>query len=202
MRWISSMNSTSPGVRLDSSAARSPACWIAGPLDMRSGRPLSCATIIASVVLPSPGGPASRMWSGVRFWIARGLQQQLELPADLLLPDELGERARAQRALEGELRLVDSGSGRRRVDHRRVVAPCAPGRARASASRSSAGTDRASASPRSAATSSTASGAARSRQPRPTSAGRPRAATSARRASRRRRDARRARRACRPAARR
>ena len=38
MRWISSMKRTSPGVRVDSSAARSPACWIAGPLDMRSGR--------------------------------------------------------------------------------------------------------------------------------------------------------------------
>ncbi len=57
------MNRTSPGMSDDSTAARSPACWIAGPLDMRSGRLDSCATIIASVVLPSPGGPAIRMWS-------------------------------------------------------------------------------------------------------------------------------------------
>ena len=105
------MNSTSPGTSDDSSAARSPACWMAGPLDMRSGRPLSCATIIASVVLPSPGGPASRMWSGVRVLHRRGLEQQLQLPAHLRLPDELGEAARAQRALEGELGL---GLGRGR----------------------------------------------------------------------------------------
>jgi hypothetical protein len=67
IRWISSMKSTSPGVNDDRIAARSPACWMAGPLDMRSGLPLSWAMIIARVVLPSPGGPARRMWSGVRF---------------------------------------------------------------------------------------------------------------------------------------
>ena len=65
MRWISSRNSTSPSVSEESIAARSPACWIAGPLVIRSGTPSSAATIIASVVLPRPGGPASRTWSGV-----------------------------------------------------------------------------------------------------------------------------------------
>ena len=50
-------------------AARSPACWIAGPLVMRIGAPISAAMIIASVVLPRPGGPESRTWSGGR---ARG----------------------------------------------------------------------------------------------------------------------------------
>ena len=115
MRWISSMNSTSPGVRLDSSAARSPACWMAGPLDMRSGRPLSCATIIASVVLPSPGGPDEQDVVGRALLDARGVQQQLQLPAHLLLADELGERRRAQRALDRELGLVDGLAG---VDER------------------------------------------------------------------------------------
>ena len=86
MRWISSMNSTSPGTRLDSRAARSPACWIAGPLDMRSGRSLSCATIIASVVLPSPGGPASRMWSGVRFCIAAASSSSCSCPRTFAWP--------------------------------------------------------------------------------------------------------------------
>lgn len=70
MRWISSMKSTSPGTSAERMAARSPACWMAGPDDMRSGRELSWATIIASVVFPSPGGPARRMWSGDRFCIS------------------------------------------------------------------------------------------------------------------------------------
>ena len=60
MRWISSMNSTSPSARLVSSAARSPARSIAGPLVMRIGAPSSAAMIIARLVLPSPGGPDSR----------------------------------------------------------------------------------------------------------------------------------------------
>src|SRR6476661_3915520 len=64
MRWISSMNSTSPSVRLVSSAARSPARSIAGPLVTRIGVLSSDATIIARLVLPSPGGPDSSTWSG------------------------------------------------------------------------------------------------------------------------------------------
>ena len=39
---------------------------MAGPLVMRSGAPSSAATIIARVVLPSPGGPDSSTWSGGR----------------------------------------------------------------------------------------------------------------------------------------
>src|SRR4051812_12021677 len=66
VRWISSRKSTSPSANVDSSAARSPARSMAGPLVMRSGAPSSAATIIAIVVLPSPGGPDSRMWSGGR----------------------------------------------------------------------------------------------------------------------------------------
>ena len=46
-------------------AARSPACWIAGPDEMRMGAPISAAMIMAKVVLPNPGGPESRTWSGV-----------------------------------------------------------------------------------------------------------------------------------------
>ena len=46
--------------------ARSPACWIAGPLVIRSGAESWWAMIIAIVVLPSPGGPDSSTWSGVR----------------------------------------------------------------------------------------------------------------------------------------
>ena len=79
MRWISSMNSTSPGTSDDSTAARSPACWIAGPLDMRSGRPLSCATIIASVVLPRPGRTREQDVVGGAVLDRGRLQQQLQL---------------------------------------------------------------------------------------------------------------------------
>ena len=58
------MNRTSPGTRLDSIAARSPARSRAGPLVSRIAAPSSTATIMARLVLPSPGGPDSRMWSG------------------------------------------------------------------------------------------------------------------------------------------
>ena len=58
-RWISSMNRTSPSSSEDRMAARSPACWIAGPEVIRSGEESSAAMIIASVVLPRPGGPDS-----------------------------------------------------------------------------------------------------------------------------------------------
>ena len=64
MRWISSINSTSPSIRLESMAARSPARSRAGPEVMRSELPSSWAMIIAMVVLPNPGGPANSTWSG------------------------------------------------------------------------------------------------------------------------------------------
>src|SRR6478736_4584728 len=66
MRWISSTKRTSPSLRPDRIAARSPAWVIAGPLVSRSGVLISAAMIIASVVLPSPGGPESSTWSGAR----------------------------------------------------------------------------------------------------------------------------------------
>src|SRR4051812_21222782 len=50
----------------DRIAARSPAWVSAGPLVNRSAAPISVAMIIASVVLPSPGGPESSTWSGAR----------------------------------------------------------------------------------------------------------------------------------------
>src|SRR5690606_15640566 len=58
------MNSTSPSSREDRTAARSPACWMAGPLVRRRWESSSPAMIMASVVLPSPGGPESSTWSG------------------------------------------------------------------------------------------------------------------------------------------
>ncbi len=110
MRWISSMNSTSPGTRLDSRAARSPACWMAGPLDMRSGRSLSYATIIARVVLPSPGGPASRMWSGVRFCMAAASSSSCNWPRTFTCPTN-SARERGRRAPSKASSASDSGAG-------------------------------------------------------------------------------------------
>ena len=56
-RWISSINSTSPSLRLVSRAARSPGFSMAGPLVTRKFTPISLAIMPASVVLPRPGGP-------------------------------------------------------------------------------------------------------------------------------------------------
>ncbi len=53
------MNTTSPSLRVDKMAARSPDRSMAGPLVMRIGAPSSAATIMAMVVLPRPGGPDS-----------------------------------------------------------------------------------------------------------------------------------------------
>src|SRR5258708_7402284 len=58
------MNSTSPVARLVNTAARSPERSLAGPLVMRRPVPSSAATIMESVVLPSPREPDRRMWSG------------------------------------------------------------------------------------------------------------------------------------------
>jgi hypothetical protein len=66
MRWISSMNRTSPGERFDSIAARSPERSIAGPLVIFTDVPSSDPMISARLVLPSPGGPDSSTWSGGR----------------------------------------------------------------------------------------------------------------------------------------
>src|SRR6476620_4743421 len=66
MRWISSRNRTSPSDSEDRMAARSPACWMAGPLLIRSGTFISAAMIMDSVVLPRPGGPESSTWSALR----------------------------------------------------------------------------------------------------------------------------------------
>ncbi|OQB90333.1 MAG: hypothetical protein BWX84_01965 [Verrucomicrobia bacterium ADurb.Bin118] len=62
-RWISSTNSTSPASRFVSSPARSAAFSMVGPLVQRMLAPIALARMKASVVLPSPGGPLSRMWS-------------------------------------------------------------------------------------------------------------------------------------------
>ena len=59
-RWISSMNRTSPSWRSVSSAARSPGRESTGPDVIRIPEPISTATMLASEVLPRPGGPANK----------------------------------------------------------------------------------------------------------------------------------------------
>ena len=62
-RWISSMNRMSPARMLVSVPTRSPGFSSAGPDVVWMFTPISRAISSASVVLPSPGGPKSSVWS-------------------------------------------------------------------------------------------------------------------------------------------
>src|SRR5689334_11541159 len=74
------MNRTSRSSRLVSSAARSPAFAITGPDVARKFTPSSRATICASVVLPSPGGPNSSTWSSASFRDLAASMKTLRFP--------------------------------------------------------------------------------------------------------------------------
>ena len=113
IRWISSRKNTSPSASPERIAARSPACWIAGPLEIRSGAAISLAMIIASVVLPSPGGPDSRTWSATPPRFRAASRTRPELVADPRLPFEVRQRRRPERRLGRP--LVGSVSGRTRA---------------------------------------------------------------------------------------
>ena len=93
-------------------AARSPARSSAGPEVMCSCTPISAATMPASVVLPSPGGPANSRWSAA--WPRRRAASRMiaEVLLQLALADELVEAAGPQ---PGVLDLLDV-VGRRRVE--------------------------------------------------------------------------------------
>ena len=67
-----------------------------GPEVSRKPTPSSAATICASVVLPSPGGPANSTWSSASPRRAGGLDEHGEVGAQLRLADELGEPPRPQ----------------------------------------------------------------------------------------------------------
>ncbi len=84
-------------------AARSPACWMAGPLLMRSGAFISAATIMARVVLPSPGGPGEQHVVGAAAAHPGGLQHQGELFAYPVLADEVVQVLGPERGLDGPL---------------------------------------------------------------------------------------------------
>ena len=57
------MNSTSFGSRFVNKPARSPGLSSTGPDVVRIAAPISFATMFASVVFPSPGGPCNSTWS-------------------------------------------------------------------------------------------------------------------------------------------
>ena len=77
--------------------------------------------IIASVVLPSPGGPGQQHVVGRLAAAARGVEHERELVAHHALADELLEPARAQRGLGRTLEVVgarlDQRLGREALGH-------------------------------------------------------------------------------------
>ena len=81
----------------------------AGPAVWMKSTSSSAATIWASEVLPSPGGPASRTWSSASPRAPAARMATLELALQRLLADELVEPARAQRDVE---LVVGAGDGR------------------------------------------------------------------------------------------
>ena len=62
--------------------------------------------IVASVVLPRPGGPYSRTWSAASPLPRAAGQQHGQVGLDLALADVFVERSRPKRALDDEVGLV------------------------------------------------------------------------------------------------
>ncbi len=87
----------------------------AGPAVWTSGASSSAATMWASEVLPSPGGPGEQHVVEGLAAAPGGLDEDLELAGDLLLVDELRQARRPQRAVE----LV-VGTGHADLGHRGV----------------------------------------------------------------------------------
>ena len=104
------MNSTSCSTRFDSIAARSPARSSAGPEVTRSEVPSSAAMIIASEVLPRPGGPGQQDVIRCAAAVLGALEHQLQLLANPGLADELTERPRPQAGVD--VPLADGQGGR------------------------------------------------------------------------------------------
>ena len=84
-------------------AAKSPVRSMAGPLVVRMFAPSSLATTVASVVLPSPGGPENRMWSTTSWRCAGGFYENGERLLHLRLAQVVAQALRAQAAVEREV---------------------------------------------------------------------------------------------------
>src|SRR3954447_12765030 len=101
------MKKTERGSSAVRNAATSPLRSSAGPAVCTNGTPSSAATIWASDVLPSPGGPASRTWSSASPPGAAGRPAggagcpglDAGLPGHGVLADKVGQPLRAQRAV-------------------------------------------------------------------------------------------------------
>ena len=103
---------------------------IAGVLDRRAARhPQRPRALVRDDHrergLAEPRGAGEQDVVGRALLDAGRVQQQLQLAAHLLLADELGEGCRAQRALDGELGLVDGLVGVVHVNHRGLL-PAGP----------------------------------------------------------------------------
>ena len=120
------MNRTSPSCRSVSVAARSPARASTGPDVTRSPTPISWATMPASDVLPSPGGPAKRRWSDGLAATPRRLEDDREVP------DQLGAVPRTRVSVLGRSAASPALLARRRPGRRRCAPPA---RRRGSSSR-------------------------------------------------------------------
>ena len=99
----------------------------AGPATWRMPTPSSLRTICASEVLPRPGRPGEQHVVERLAARLRRLERDRELLLDALLPDEVGERARAQRALElllGVARAPARGTGSRHAAFRSAARTC------------------------------------------------------------------------------
>ena len=134
------MNSTSPGRE-----ARQQRGEVAGVLDRRAARqPQRPAALVRDDHRERRLAEARRAGEqdvvGRALLDARGVEQQLQLAAHLLLADELRERGRPQRALDRELGLVEPGSSASSAGHP-PTGSLRAGPSAASVRRSSAGTD-------------------------------------------------------------
>ena len=100
------MKSTSPSCKSVSSAARSPGRESTGPEVMRSPAPISAATMLASEVLPSPGGPAKRGDRRV-WWRARAEPSTISRwRTSSRCPTNSAKRTRSQRHFGATLLFV------------------------------------------------------------------------------------------------
>jgi hypothetical protein len=105
-RWISSMNSTSCGSRLVSSAARSPGRSRTGPEVLLIDTPISWAMMLARVVLPRPGGPKDQRVIQGFVAATGGLDEQLHLLANGRLANVFSQADRTNRPVLDFLALT------------------------------------------------------------------------------------------------
>ncbi len=83
-----------------------------GPDVARNPTPISRATICASVVLPSPGGPKNSTWSSGSLRALAAAMKMRRFSRAALLPDEFVERLGPQRRIDIVRRALGGEEGR------------------------------------------------------------------------------------------